>query len=353
MKEQQTYKKRSTVKNIFIGCSLFFFFLPSLWEGAGMGLFSQDAFFSQYNSAPLLLNPAHTGNMDGKMRACANYKNQWKSFGAEAKVSALSVDFSLFSDSAKKEKLGIGIFFFNDKIGTMAYSTTDFGISIAFHTKNIEKKQYFSAGLQGGAFQKSVDINNLSWSSQFVGDHYDNTLLSGEIFYSDKVLRENFSVGALWQYLPSEKFNAHCGMSIYHVNRPDVSFMKNNVDKLESRFSLHAGMDVALSGDNFFLSPKFLYMKQGYSRQYTIGLSAKKMLGKNSQQNSSFSAGVFYRFSAIAPVVQLEFNGMKLGISYDVNAGDFQSAFGNKGGMEISLTYVPSRKTNSNPSFHK
>jgi len=242
-----------------------------------MGLFSQDAFFSQYNSAPLFLNPAHTGNISGKMRASANYKNQWKSFGAEANVSALSVDFCLFVDTAKKEKLGIGIFFFNDKIGEMAYSTTDFGISIAFHTKNAEKKQYFSAGLQGGVFQKFVDINNLTWSSQFVGDHYDNTIISGENFYSDKILQENFSAGALWQYLPSKKLNAHCGMSIYHINRPDVSFLKNTVDKLESRFSVHAGMDVALGGENFFLSPKFIYLKQGYAHQYNTGLFAKKM----------------------------------------------------------------------------
>lgn len=266
---------------------------------------------------------------------------------AAASTSAVSFDLRCLGDSAGKESLGIGAYFFNDKIGSFAYATTDAGISLAFRTKNNDKNQFFSAGLQAGIIQKSLDVHSLTWSSQFVGDHPDITVPSGENFSGETILRENFSAGALWQYFPSDKFNLHCGISIYHINRPDVSLIKRSKDKLDSRFSVHAGTDIDLGSGNFFLLPRAMYFQQGGAQRYHFDLTMKKKMG-----NNSAGAGVSYRVSALAFSVFLELKGFHIGISYDLNMGDFQSAFGNNGGMEVSLFYVPAKKTSA-ASFGK
>jgi len=40
---------------------------------------AQDAHFSQFYSAPLLLNPALAGTMDGTFRIASVYRDQWRS----------------------------------------------------------------------------------------------------------------------------------------------------------------------------------------------------------------------------------------------------------------------------------
>ncbi|MCB9047123.1 MAG: type IX secretion system membrane protein PorP/SprF [Chitinophagales bacterium] len=53
---------------------------------------AQDVHFTQFNAAPLILNPAFTGNFDGKMRASAIYRDQWRSVTVPFKTIAISVD---------------------------------------------------------------------------------------------------------------------------------------------------------------------------------------------------------------------------------------------------------------------
>ena len=56
-------------------------------------IYSQDIHFSQFNYAPLLLNPALAGGFNGDMRADVNYKSQWQSMAPTPyKTVAASVD---------------------------------------------------------------------------------------------------------------------------------------------------------------------------------------------------------------------------------------------------------------------
>ena len=45
----------------------------------GLTLQAQDVHFSQFYAAPLLVNPAQTGNFSGTARVGANYRDQWGS----------------------------------------------------------------------------------------------------------------------------------------------------------------------------------------------------------------------------------------------------------------------------------
>ncbi len=56
---------------------------------------------------------------------------------------------------------------------------------------------------------------------------------------------------------------------------------------------------------------------------------------------TSVYVGSWMRFNdAIIPYVGLEFGGLRIGASYDVNISSLKAATSNRGGSEISLIYI-------------
>ena len=70
---------------------------------------AQDVHFTQFNAAPLIVNPAFTGNFSGKMRASAIYRDQWRSVTVPFKTIAISVDAPIVNDLTTDDYLAAGI----------------------------------------------------------------------------------------------------------------------------------------------------------------------------------------------------------------------------------------------------
>ena len=65
------------------------------------------------------------------------------------------------------------------------------------------------------------------------------------------------------------------------------------------------------------------------------------MIDKASQQPSNVYAGLWYRLNdAIIPYVGLEFAGLRIGATYDINVSSLRTGSESRGGMEISLIYI-------------
>ena len=135
--------------------------------------FTQDIHFSQYNDAPLQINPALTGAFSGDERVVLNYKNQWVSFGAPYRTYALSFDAGIMKEKWEKAFHGIGLFVYSDQAGDVQLSTTQINISVASHII-LNKKQFLSAGIQGGFAQKNLKGTDMKWGSQYNGFIYED-----------------------------------------------------------------------------------------------------------------------------------------------------------------------------------
>src|SRR6185369_15701385 len=74
---------------------------------------AQDFHLSMYDAAPLFLNPAMTGLVEGKMRAHAQYRNQWNSVAYKPFTTAL-ISFDMpkgkwgFGGQVSNMRAGIG-----------------------------------------------------------------------------------------------------------------------------------------------------------------------------------------------------------------------------------------------------
>ena len=92
-------------------------------------LSSQEVHFSMYNTSPLLVNPANTGNFDGSWRLTGNYRNQW---------SALSTPFSTFSAGFDKgffllnQDFAAGVYALYDETGSLGISYTKIYASLNY-----------------------------------------------------------------------------------------------------------------------------------------------------------------------------------------------------------------------------
>ncbi|MBK7085646.1 MAG: type IX secretion system membrane protein PorP/SprF [Flavobacteriales bacterium] len=87
-------------------------------------LFSQDVHFSQFFTAPLVLNPANAGDIEGDQRAALMHRSQWQSAGSPFRTYAMSYDVPLFRGRMRGRYLGIGMHGFSDRAGSTRFGDT-------------------------------------------------------------------------------------------------------------------------------------------------------------------------------------------------------------------------------------
>ncbi len=108
--------------------------------------------FTQYYFNELVINPAYAG-AHVQLSATSTYRNQWINFpGAPQTIS-----FSAHS-SFVKGKVGVGLMFNEDKIGS--YANKDIALSYSYKIKF--RQSTLSFGLQGTAYFVGADFSSLN-----------------------------------------------------------------------------------------------------------------------------------------------------------------------------------------------
>ena len=152
---------------VFLACSL------SITWG-------QDIHFTQYNFAPMNVNPAFAGLMEGNHRINIKHRNQWTSVLRENsyKSIAASYDFKICNGG---NPFGFSLSLLGDQSGELAYSNVQANLGISYHQK-LETGNYLVAGIQAGINQYRFTDDNLRFDEQFDGFDFDPTLPNFEEF---------------------------------------------------------------------------------------------------------------------------------------------------------------------------
>jgi type IX secretion system PorP/SprF family membrane protein len=316
---------------------------------SSMSVVAQDIHFSQFNFAPLTLNPAQAG-AQFDVRAIGNYRNQWSSIGKGYTTMGGAADMSLFKKPGRPAWMGLGLSVFNDKAGDSQMSTLMANLSLSGCVP--VDKSIFSAGFQLGYNQKSFAPGALQWESQFNGFKYDATLPSYETYTSPNVSFMNTSAGVNWYYSKSEHYmsandelKANVGLSVFHFNTPPQSFKNLGDEKLFSKIVFHGNFSIGLQNTSMVLVPSYIVYFQGPSRQYNGGLLLKYILTEAShfthiKKACAISVGGFYRAGdAVIAQTVFEFDKYALGLSYDINTSRLKTASKSVGGFEINFRF--------------
>jgi len=321
--------------------------LTTLVAFTGVKAFAQDVHFTQFNAAPLTVNPALTGAFDGTFRAAAVYRDQWRSVTNGFVTYSASIDGPIKYDLGGDDKMSLGLQFYNDKAGDGNLSNTSILGSLAY-TKWLgggqgDPNKSLSVGFQGGYTSKSIDLSKL-----YFGDQYDNGLFSGTTaeLANNKVNYWTINAGINWAHHPVQAFSYTIGLGANNLNQPREAFEKqaNSQVGLGMRYTAQVGAIAAVS-QRLRLLPVVLYQTQATAAELVVGNEFNYSLSNYSQDFRSVAtnifAGVFYRANdAIMATAGLEFKGFRFGVSYDYNTSSLKDASKGNGGFEISLRYI-------------
>jgi type IX secretion system PorP/SprF family membrane protein len=321
-----------------------------LWSVSS--LLAQDPHFSQPEMAPSMLNPALSGaNYD--IQANVSYRNQWNSVGYAFQTTYTSVDMRFKSEERDPSGyFGVGIAFLNDVAGGARLTNNAINLNLAYHII-LDDGHTIGLGANTGFGFNSISGTNGRWASQFDGVQYNMLIPSGENFQAATYSIFDVGAGLLYTFKKQEFYltkndsrRVNVGVSAFHLNRPQLSFVGPKIARLPIRYVAFANVSYGMDNTNLIIEPGVYYMQQGKARDILVGSDLKYVLRDRSQRTtayeiSTFGLGMYYRnFDALFLRASYEFQGFKLSMGYDVNISSLATASRGMGGFEIALRWT-------------
>ena len=319
---------------------------------------AQDARYSQFYANPLQLNPAMNGVFDGSFRFTANYKQQYSSLlksnaytsyatGIEFRKNVNRGDFAAFSVSLQRDQAGISKFTrTRGHIGGSFMKQLDG----SRYRNNIK---YLIVGAQVGLGQHSFDWSGLWFSRQFDNSNPTLPFINMDADPGESLGEQNsntyldFNAGLLWYALFDDNMSIYFGGAINHLTTPNVAFMESAIEKLDSRYVVHAGGEFPFN-EQLSLLPALVGMVQGPSMSSTVGANFRYSNGERNEL--AIRAGLWGHvsnqlesqigFEAVIVTAILELETLNVGFSYDITTSKLAEANNARGGMEVSLIYT-------------
>lgn len=312
---------------------------------------AQDPNFSQFFASPMTLNPALTGKFDGVYRIAGNFRNQWPTIQNAFETKTASVDFGIMKNRLSDiDQLGVGILGVTDRAGDGVLVTNYAGLSVAFH-KGLDENGYhqIGAGFQGTYVNKRLDVTKVYFEDQLTPLGF--TGVTSEIFTNKQVNVSYVDVnaGVLYNGSTNGYNNFYVGASMYHINRPKETFKGGNY-LLSARTTIQAGGKIPVGPYNY-LHFAANHSMQAKAHNTLVGGAFSLNVNQNEDNPTNIYIGGWYRFGdAAIPYIGLEFNGLLIGATYDVNTSSLKPASNSRGGIEVSLIFI---KKPSDPDAKK
>lgn len=324
-------------------------FILGLVMICSVGKSQNELHFTQFEAAPLQLNPALVGDFQGTFRIGGIYRDQWFSFlgdeGSSFKTLDMFVDVNIIRGLRKQDWISAGIGYDAlDRGGSVGFTSQENGVGIkntysrigaAYHLADKKRKNIFTLGVQRVSKSSSIaqlqytddradgpeDIDNFN-----MGEPNEDGLFDGS--YSDWVFgltydRRNAESGFM------------LGLKLSQLFKPDFQLgsINNEQDPL---FAVFANYHMPV-GEKMKLMPSVLYQKTGPASELVL----QSRLGYNLNEKLSINGGLGFRTGdAVQVLLGAEYKQYTMGVSYDINVSGLTAATGTVGAFELALSYV-------------
>lgn len=313
---------------------------------------AQDLHFSQTIQTPLLINPAAAGVFDGWERVTVNHRNQWLGSATQFMSTSISADAN-FGKSPMNDRahFGVGLMFYTDVGGDGNFGNQQGSLTLSGILPMGGSGHTLSAGIQGGYGQRSVNVANLTFNSQWNGSGFDATQASGEANIGSSFAYIDASGGIMYEYdggqntfSRNNEFKFQIGVSGYHLNAPTLKYNSGfSEERLARKFVAHTRVIAEVAGSKWSVDASAAQFLQGGHYETILGGLARyrfengtKITGLSHDAYLSF--GAYFRVrDAIIPAVMLDWRGFQFGVTYDVTVSQLRNV--NSGSLEFSLAY--------------
>lgn len=301
-------------------------------------LFAQDIHFSQFNRSYLNLNPAITGSFDGDYRFNQNFRNQWSSVSEPYRT----ISFSMEARNMIRQLPGVqlGVLVFNDEAGLGGLQTTHANLSIGYgYALNQDSSLIAKAGIQMGYAGRSINFDQFTFDNQYNGRRFDRSIDQGENFDRNTIRGFNLNTGLGLEYQVEDRKNYQVGVSFFNLSSSNQSFQGSNVP-LDIRTTFNIQVDHIIS-DKMDIIPSVLFSNQGPFKELMIGSNLRYRFNGVNYLKKNLYGGIWYRNQdAVVVSAGMDYYQWNVGLSYDINTSELESASNNRGGLEIAITYI-------------
>jgi type IX secretion system PorP/SprF family membrane protein len=295
---------------------------------------AQDAHFSQFYEAPLLLNPARAGFVNGTFQLTGIYRSQWKEVTIPFKTLSGTANVNVPAGKNKNNIIGIAVADFADKSGDAVYTINHFDGTFSYH-KNFgaDFNRYLGGGITVSYASTTFDPTVLMFDEDF------NNGTNTEIIGSTKSSYFDLAAGIEYNELDEDHhFNA--GIACFHVMQPTVSYSNNAESVIYRKWVGNAGYSLPLN-KKFDLLPRAAVFIQGPSNEFILGSDLKIKLTQGQSTDYSIYAGAYYRVGdAFIPRFRVDMGELSFGLSYDFTTSELKKVSQTAGGPELTLIYV-------------
>jgi type IX secretion system PorP/SprF family membrane protein len=312
---------------------------------------AQDLHISQYQSAPMHLNPAMTGMATEGSILSLHYRSQWAPIlGNESAFKTLSASFEHRKNVGKTDFMGLGFGVWQDKAAGITASQAKFSLGYARQLAGNDAVQHFLVGGGDVSFmQRNVDFSDRRWVSQYDNNGgYDPNKLAPDYDFTNRA-NYDASVGLAWYSLLKNSNYIALGVSAQHLNRADFSLnQRASTGNLYTRYSAHFDSELRLKS-HISVQPSVLFMVQGPSLELTPGASIKFRFNDQLHEDAAFRIGGWVRLvnhldQGIAPYAfigfaRLDWRRLSFGFSYDFNVSSLKASNSANNAIEMLLSY--------------
>lgn len=231
-------------------------------------MLAQDAQFSQFYNAPMIINPAFTGFSEC-YRVGTIGRTQWSGLDKPFNTALVFADYNWSQFNS-----GIGLMALYDQTGYAKISSTELSGLYSYHVKY--RTLNVQLGLQGTYVDRSIDYSRLIFEDQFTDITITQPTTVDPITAFTRTNYFDFSTGGLL-YLDDSHW---IGFSAHHVNRPDQAFDVDGNSRLNIKYSVHAGtafqrkFQTMTKTTYLTIFPSAIYKSQTTFDQFDMGVSA-------------------------------------------------------------------------------
>lgn len=292
---------------------------------------AQDVVFTQSFLVPETINSSFAGANRG-LKSGAVFKSQWRS--SALKVSS---NFAFIDTWFERFKTGIGVSFLNQKENGSNYTFNQVNLNFAMAFQ-INDNWFFRPSISAGFGFKSYGFQNLLFEDQInLNGSFLNTPTN-----DPSILKTQRSFTDISSSILFNNENSWIGLTVRHLNKPNISLTDVGNLPLDIFFSVHAKYNLpflnnirtwlANKSEVYILSN---YMSQGANNRLDAGFQYvfddKITLGITMISTSSI-----YTQNAFSAFTGVNWQGYRFGYSYEFNTSELI----NTGGIhEFSISY--------------
>ncbi len=300
---------------------------------------AQDPIFSQSNYVQETLNPGFSGFEDnGRVYAGFLSRLQWPNLDLKLNTQYAFVNKSFDYGPRLGYGIGVNAVWQYESFNNYNYYQINFNYAQRI---NLNGGWFFRPGVEVGLGNKSNNFRNLTLGDQInINTGVINPVSVDPYSYNiHNPFFMDFSTGLVFEKEEVYGTTYWFGVSVKHLNRPNISFVEGEKEPLDIFYSIHGNYRFPFLRDNSIMMT-VNYMQQAEYNRLDVGSMVQLsqfLIGVTAATNPARNDANSHLLTSVNAFIGLEYEEFRFGLSYDMNT----SRIGNTNGVyEFSLTYL-------------